>query len=258
MTCVRTIRPTLSTAENPMTDTHADRSPDERLYLRPAHFIDSDSREVRAFVDAALAGTDPAASATDVAIRLFEAVRDRLRYDPYTFALDAPSYRASAIAGMDAAFCVPKAILLTACLRAAGIPAAVGFADVRNHLNTPKLAALMGTDLFVYHGYVQLWLDGRSFKVTPAFNMALCRRFGVRPLFFDGHHDALFHDFDQQGRRHMEYVNDHGIFADVPIDEFLAAFRAAYPELEKFNAARIAGKGAVTDAFTADERGAAD
>ena len=69
-------------------------------------------------------------------------------------------YRASRIAGEAIEFCVPKAILLTAALRAAGIPAAVGFADVRNHLNSPKLAELMGTDLFIYHGYVALWLDG--------------------------------------------------------------------------------------------------
>ncbi len=236
-------------ARIPMT---TDLSPDEQLYLRPTHYIDSDSREIQAFCDAALAGMGPATSKTGLAIRLFEAVRDGVRYDPYTFALDAPSYRASAIAGMEAAFCVPKAILLTACLRAAGIPAAVGFADVKNHLNTPKLAELMGTDLFIYHGYVQLWLDGRPFKVTPAFNMALCRRFGVKPLEFDGHHDALFHDFDQNGRRHMEYVNDRGIFADPPIEEFLGVFRETYPKLEKFNEARIVDKGAVPDTFAAD------
>ena len=76
--------------------------------------------------------------------------------------------------------------MLTAALRAAGIPAAVGFADVKNHLNSPKLADLMGTDLFIYHGYVALWLNGRMFKVTPAFNTELCERFGVRQLIFDG------------------------------------------------------------------------
>jgi hypothetical protein len=53
---------------------------------------------------------------------------------------------------------VPKAILLAATLRASGIPAAVGFADVRNHLNSPKLTKLMETDLFIYHGYVAFGL----------------------------------------------------------------------------------------------------
>ena len=242
-----------------MTEPQADLSPEELLYLRPTHYIDSDSREIHAFANVALAGMDPAASKTEIAIRLFEAVRDHLRYDPYTFALDAPSYRASVIADMDAAFCVPKAILLTACLRAAGIPAAVGFADVKNHLNTPKLAELMGTDLFIYHGYVQLWLEGQSYKVTPAFNMELCQRFGVKPLVFDGHHDALFHDFDHKGRRHMEYVNDRGIFADPPIEVFLRDFRETYPILEKFNEELIAGKGSVIDpAFTGDDQRASE
>lgn len=221
--------------------------PDEALrFVRPTHYIDSDSSEVHGFTKAALAGLPPGSDKTRIAIRLFEAVRDGLRYDPYCFALDERSYRASAIAGMKSAFCVPKAILLTACLRAVGIPAAVGFADVKNHLNTPKLRELMGTDLFTYHGYVKLWLeDGRAFKVTPAFNSDLCERFGVKPLVFDGTADALFHEYDQGGRRHMEYVRDHGVFADPPIPEFLRVFRETYPALEKWNRERL--KGAAVD-----------
>jgi len=209
-------------------------------YVMPSHYFESDSLEVQGFVTAALRDLSPDASKRDKAIRLFEAVRDDIRYDPYTFALDEDSYRASKIAGEEAAFCVPKAILLAACLRAVGIPAALGFADVRNHLNTPKLQELMGTDLFIYHGYVQLWLGGESYKVTPAFNIEMCERFGVKPLVFDGYHDALFHEFDEQDQRHMEYVNDRGLYVDAPMEEFLAAFSETYPKLEEFNRVRIA------------------
>jgi hypothetical protein len=120
-----------------------------------------------------------------------------------------------------------------------GIPAALGFADVRNHLNTPKLQELMETDLFIYHGYVQLWLGNEAYKVTPAFNMELCERFGVKPLVFDGYHDALFHEFDEQNHRHMEYVNDRGLYFDAPMGEFLVAFKETYPKLEEFNRIRI-------------------
>ena len=214
----------------------------------PRYYVDSDSREVRTFVTRALSDLPDGASRTDQAIRLFETVRDGTRYDPYTFALTADAYRASRIAGAQAAFCVPKAILLAACLRAAGIPAAVGFADVRNHLNTPKLRELMGTDLFIYHGYVQLWLDGRTYKVTPAFNMELCERFGVKPLVFDGKSDALFHEFNANDQRHMEYVNDRGIYADSPIEEFLRAFKQTYPKLEQFNRERISRNAEGVDA----------
>jgi len=180
------------------------------------------------------------------------AVREGLRYDPYSMQFDPDSYRASTIAGMESAYCIPKAVLLTACLRAAQIPAAIGFADVKNHLNTPKLAELMGTDLFIYHGYVQVWLDGKTYKITPAFNMELCRRFGVMPLEFDGTGDALFHEFDQKGRKHMQYVKDRGIFVDVPIDDLLRDMRATYPNLEQYNQDRISGTAKpVKDAFGA-------
>jgi len=217
-------------------------SAEAERFVSPAHYVDSDSKEVQAFVTRALSDMEPDAPKKDKAVRLFQAVRDGLRYDPYTFSLNAEDYRASVIANMDSAFCVPKAILLAACLRAVGVPAALGFADVRNHLNTPKLTELMGTDLFIYHGYVQLWLGDAFYKVTPAFNMELCERFGVKPLEFDGEHDALFHEFDTEDRRHMEYVNDRGLFVDSPMAEFLTAFSETYPKLKEFNERRISGE----------------
>ena len=206
-------------------------------YLQPTHYIDSDSEAIRAFVQKVLDNPD-ALSDTQKAVRLFYAVRDEIRYDPYAFSVHPEDYVASKIAGFKAAYCVPKAILLTACLRAAGIPAAVGFADVRNHLNSPKLAELMQSDLFIYHGYVQLWLGDKSFKVTPAFNSELCDRFGVKPLEFDGTADALFHEFDQQNRRHMEYVKDRGVYREVPMEQILSDFREFYPRLAAYAATR--------------------
>lgn len=199
-------------------------------FLRPTHYVDCDSPNIREFVSRH-GGSNHDLSTTEKAICLFDAVRDRIKYDPYKVSLFADDYRASEIVRRSSAFCVPKAILLTAALRAAGIPAAVGFADVRNHLNSPRLAELMGTDLFIYHGYVVLWLNNKMFKVTPAFNMELCERFGVKPLVFDGKTDALFHEFDQHRQRHMEYVNDRGWFADPPISGILEDFRIAYPKL---------------------------
>ncbi len=231
-----------------VTNSQKELSEEAARYVAPTYYVDSDSPEIQQFVARALRDLPDDASQTDKAIRLFEAVRDGIRYDPYTFALDADAYRASSIAGADAAFCVPKAILLAACLRAAGIPAALGFADVRNHLNTPKLQELMGTDLFVYHGYVQLWLDRKAYKITPAFNMELCERFGVKPLVFDGRSDALFHEFNAKNQRHMEYTNDRGLYLDAPMEEFLRVFKKAYPKLEQFNRERISRSAEGVDA----------
>jgi transglutaminase-like putative cysteine protease len=132
---------------------------------------------------------------------------------------------------------VGKAALLTAAARAAGIPARLRFADVRNHLCTPKLRELVGGDVFYYHGYVELALDGRWVKATPAFDLALCERFGVAPLEFDGRGDSIFQAYDRAGRRHMEYLMDRGAHADVPTAEIIATFAREYPRLIERGAA---------------------
>lgn len=159
---------------------------------------------------------------------LFADVRDRIRYDPYRIDLRREAFTASAVLAAGTSWCVPKAILLTTGARAAGIPARIGFADVRNHLSSAKLHARMGSDLFVFHGYVALHVGGDWRKASPAFNAALCERFGVPPLEFDGRSDALLHAYDGEGRRHMEYVLDRGTWTDVPLDAMLATFAEHY------------------------------
>ena len=86
----------------------------------------------------------------------------------------------------------------------------------------------MGTDLFAWHGYSELLLDDRWFKLSTAFNIELCDRFGVKTLEFDGTADALMHPFDKAGNRHMEYVRQRGSFDDLPLDEILADFAEIY------------------------------
>jgi transglutaminase-like putative cysteine protease len=199
--------------------------PDHAEYLRPTWFLDCDNPEVSRRAERLCAG---AADDRERAVRLFYAVRDRLRYDPYSITADPADYRASAIARRQCAYCIPKAVLLTALARSVGLPARLGFADVRNHLASPKLLAQLGTDLFVFHGYTEFWLAGRWVKATPAFNIGLCERFGVRPLEFDGTTDSVFHEFSADGRRHMEYVAERGSFADLPFDEIIRAFAEHY------------------------------
>ena len=194
-------------------------------YLVPTWFIDCDKPAVRRRADEVVAG---AASDEERSARLFYAVRDGIRYDPYSITSDPDDYRASTVLAQRAAYCIPKAVALTALARAAGIPARLGFADVRNHLASEKLLARLGTDLFVFHGFTEFWLTGRWVKATPAFNIELCERFGVRPLEFDGRSDALFHEYSADGRRHMEYVAERGSFADLPFEEIMRTFAACY------------------------------
>jgi transglutaminase-like putative cysteine protease len=194
-------------------------------YLQPARFIDSDHPAVISFSKQHAKGPDE----RERAVSLYYAVRDGIRYNPFqNFMLD-DSYRGSVCVARGEGWCVPKAALLAACARAAGIAARVGFADVKNHLTTPQLTAKMGTDLFVFHGYTELLLEGKWVKATPAFNLSLCTKFRVKPLEFDGRADSIFHPFDEDERRHMEYVADRGCYADVPADTIKQVFSLTYP-----------------------------
>jgi transglutaminase-like putative cysteine protease len=197
----------------------------DAAFLAPGRFVDSDHPEVIAFARSVCEG---ATSDKERAARLFAAVRDRLRYDPYSVSTNPEDYRASAVLRRERAYCIPKAVLFCAAARAVAIPARLGFADVKNHLASEKLRRTMGTDLFAYHGYVEIWIDGRPVKATPAFDAALCARFGVPPLELDGVHDAMLQAFDGQGRRYMEYVRDRGLHLDLPLDDILATFASVY------------------------------
>jgi len=194
--------------------------------LKPTRFIDSNAPAVIAFAKQAVGD---AASDIDRAVSLFYAVREEIRYDPYDVDLTPGGFKASAVLARGVGFCIPKAIVLTALARVVSIPSRLGFADVRNHLTTERLKSIMKTDIFTYHGFTELFLDGRWIKATPTFNLSLCKRFGVKPLDFDGRHDALFHEFDRNGNRHMEYVKYHGSFIDLPYDTIRNAFKTTYP-----------------------------
>jgi transglutaminase-like putative cysteine protease len=211
-----------------------------KQYLESAGFIDSEHPAIKAFSSKHVKGTGD----RERAISLYYAVRDAIRYNPFLDFSDAQVFRASAVLAADEGFCVGKASLLAACARAAGIPARVGFADVKNHLTSPRLAETMGSDLFVYHGYTDLYLDGKWVKATPAFNLELCKRFRVKPLEFDGREDSIFHPFDQDNRRHMEYLRDRGTYADVPVEAIQQAFREAYPQFYRL------GRDAAKETFT--------
>ena len=195
--------------------------------LQPASMVDSDHPAVIAFAQQHAQGSND----RERAVALYYAVRDGFRYDPYRIDLSVHGMKGSTVLDIGYGWCVPKAALLAAVARAAGIPARVGYADVRNHMSTERLRQSMGSDLFVWHGYTDLWLDGQWIKATPAFNIELCDRFGLLPLEFDGRADSIYHPFDKAGNRHMEYVAMHGAFDDVPLQQILDAFALHYPKM---------------------------
>jgi len=200
-------------------------SPPRPATLAPTPLIDSDHPAVAAFAARHAQGADHRAQA----VALYLAVRDGFRYDPYRVDLSPAGMKASAVLASGHGWCVPKAALLAAACRATGIPARVGYADVRNHLSTERLRQALQTDVFVWHGYTDVWLGGRWVKATPAFNIELCDRFGLLPLEWDGSADSLYHPFDRAGQRHMEYLRQHGSFDEVPLAAIAQAFAQTYP-----------------------------
>jgi transglutaminase-like putative cysteine protease len=197
------------------------------IYLTPTAVIDSDHKRVRDFAMETIDGSkDP----VERAVKLYLAVRDRILYDPYSPFYLPEHYRASYVLKRGKSFCVPKASLLCALGRASGIPSRVGLADVRNHLATKQLIDFIGSNLFVYHGFVEFLLEGKWVKATPAFNSSLCRKHNVAPLEFNGREDSLFQPYNMENHKFMEYTKFHGIYADVPVGQIVAAWEKAYGE----------------------------
>ena len=197
-------------------------------WLAPTRFMDYHAPSVQNFAREAVGD---AQTPREQAVRLYYAVRDGIRYDPYSMRMEAEWFSASRVLREGVAYCVPKAVLYAAGLRFLGIPARPGFADVRNHLTTERLLKLIGTDLFIWHGYVALLIEGKWVKATPAFNIEMCERFHVHPLEFDGLSDSLMHPYDAREQRHMEYVHQRGEFDDLPFEELVDDMNRNYPRL---------------------------
>ena len=197
----------------------------DQIYLTPTHIIDSDHPTLREYAMRTVGSSlDP----IDRATKLFRAVRDDIRYDPYSPFYLPEHYQASWVFQRGRSFCVPKASLLCALGRVCGIPSRVGFATVRNHLATQQLLDFMGSDLFVYHGFVEFYLERKWIKATPAFNRELCWRHGVDPLEFNGREDALFQPFNLRNEKFMDYLEYTGTYADIPVSAIVEGWEEAY------------------------------
>ena len=199
---------------------------DFRPFLQAGRTVQSEDDAVVGFARRTI---DSETRALDQAVRLYYAVRDEIRYDGYDLDISVNGLCARRNLALGHGWCISKAVLLAACCRSAGIPARLGYADVRNHLSTRKMRERMGTDVFYWHGYTSIFLEGQWVKATPAFNLELCQKFGFRPLDFNGREDSVYHPFDLEGRRHMEYVRERGDFAEPPIEQIRNTYKNEYP-----------------------------
>jgi transglutaminase-like putative cysteine protease len=199
----------------------------DKKYILPTPIIDSDSQAIIEFADHTIGKTK---GSIEKATKLYYAVRDGVWYDPYYPFYLPEHYRASNVLRSGRGFCISKATLLCALGRACQISSRVGFATVRNHLATKQLIEFFGSDTFVYHGFTEFFLEGKWIKATPAFNLELCRRHRVAPLEFNGRDDSIFQAYNSEKKLFMEYIEDHGGYADIPVVQILSAWRRAYGE----------------------------
>jgi len=165
------------------------------------------------------------------AIGIYTKVRDQWKYDPYSISLSKEKYKASYIAIKESGNCVEKSILLIACLRALGIPARLHLAKVKNHIAVERLTEKFGSNELTPHGMVDVYLDHKWLKLSPAFNKSLCEKLHVEALDFDGEHHAVLQQFNSEGTRFMEYLDDYGSFEDVPLDFMIRKLKEHYPHI---------------------------
>jgi hypothetical protein len=208
--------------------------------LASTEFIDHDSDAVRDLVARTLPGGGAGMSPTERAVALYYAVRDGIHYEVYGADLSRTGLKASSTITRGTGFCVHKSIVYAAAVRAVGVPSRIYYGDVRNHLASPQLEELMGGNVFTFHSLTTVFLDGRWVRATPVFNKMLCRLYKIKPLDFDGRHDSMYHPYDDEGRRHMEFLRERGEFDDVPYDTVVGGIRANHPKLfaSRFGTAR--------------------
>lgn len=173
---------------------------------------------------------DTSVSTVEIAIQLYYLTRDSFLYDPYHLDITNTGLKASNVLQKKRAWCVEKSSVLAATARKFGIPSRLGYAIVTNHIGVEKLVHYLQRDEIVFHGFVELFLEGKWVKCTPAFDQRICRVSGVTPLDWDGNSDSLFQEFDH-GKKFMEYKHFYGVFDDVPIELMNAEMKKYYPHL---------------------------
>jgi transglutaminase-like putative cysteine protease len=202
------------------------QNPEQQRYLNETPSLDLSHPAVQEYI-AEFRTLD---SDRERAIGLYRKVRDGFIYDPYHLDLRPVALKASVIADKGRAWCVEKAVLCCAGMRALGIPARLGFGIVKNHIGIEKLLSYLQRDEIVFHGFVEVLLDGRWTKCTPAFDRNVCRMSGVEPLEWDGTEDSLFQAY-RGDEQFMEYIHFYGSFDDVPFVLMHTEMERHYPHL---------------------------
>src|ERR1051325_3003516 len=182
--------------------------------LQPGYCIDSDSTEVAA---TAAKLTHRCRSARERASRLFDFVRDEIRYNFAPKVGHRRDFKASHTLALGNGFCMQKAALYAALCRASGIPARIGFQNIRDYKITGRFQELMGTNELWGHGMNAVYLDGHWFAVDCTLDGGLVERKNYRLVEFSGRSDALLPKTDRAGKPHFTILKQRGFYNDTPL-----------------------------------------
>jgi transglutaminase-like putative cysteine protease len=192
-------------------------------YLRCTEIIDCATESVR---EKAIETTKGLKTDKEKAIALFYFVRDKIKHNAYTPLYDPSRYKASSTLKAGDGMCQNKAILLVALARAVGIPARLGFVDVEDHQLSESFKQMIGgVNTMPFHGFAELYIDGRWVHASPAYDLVTCRKKGFIPVEFDGVKDAKDSEYTKNGQLHMKHIKYHGPYEDLPLDEIYSYYR---------------------------------
>lgn len=197
-------------------------------YLEPTYYFDFENILVQHLISEF---KTEVLSDKEKAIGIYIKVRDNWRYDPYSISLSKEKYKSSHIAEKQSGNCLEKSIILIACLRALGISARLHLGKVKNHIAVERLVEKFGSNELTPHGMVNVHLNDKWLKMSPAFNKSLCEKLNVEPLDFDGENNSFLQQYNSQGSRFMEYLDDYGHFEDVPLDFMKKNIKEHYPHI---------------------------
>lgn len=204
---------------------------DLQLYTLPTYFVDSNHEAIINQANLLTRGIDNKVEQSKV---LFYYVRDTFSYYTYNISFKHKALKASNILlreGIKRGFCIEKSILFAALCRAKNIPNRLVFCNVKNHIGVEEIIKLLGTDLLVFHGYNEVFLNGKWVKCTVAFNKELCYKLNVNTLEFDGVNDYIFQEYDKQGGLFMAYEKEYGSFHEFPHDLWIRETKKYYSKI---------------------------
>jgi transglutaminase-like putative cysteine protease len=219
-----------------------EQTDDLEQFLTPAPGIQCQHPEVFTLARSLARG---AANDVDAARRLFEFVRDTVRYSVHVPFWELEHYLALNTLARGYGFCVQKSALLCALARALGIPSRLGFADIQNHLVRGPLAEALPDGLIYHHCFLEWFVGGRWLKCTPSFDRGLTEALGWRLVEFSAEANALLPATDLAGQPHITYLRYHGWRLGVPLEEFLGVTVEHYGQegLEDWKARSLARGG---------------